>query len=262
MDQLTELVSRIEKEAGFELYLFASALRLSQEINDFGSSQNTYARAIHNLVEPDTGLRTKIESAVHVSVGGRLGDSDLSNLEIVAYGLLPKKVQKTVKQNQWVTQKSSKLWGLAGKLGFEKTCYQPVDVSATFYEGSQPLSDVVKVNNDNQAHYVTLTIAANSLAVTGQRPTLTIVADKELATQIVTYLSENPNHYYDFIRAVLPKEKFPNSNKILDRIEPATRIGFLDSDSLTQTAKPLGLNNLVEPKFFEENCPIIDMNYS
>ncbi|MBU1019875.1 MAG: hypothetical protein KJ847_01565 [Firmicutes bacterium] len=249
--ELPDLIERIRKEAGFEVYIWAAD---RYDLNDWpeqqNESQDNYTRAVSNLINLNPGksnFDSFINSTTCEAIGGFAGfDNDFN---VVAYGLFPRMgyFEEEELTERYVEKKKK---GFAGFLGFKE--WVPVEgiekITKLKCYGSIPLSKIVSSQDDGDAYFVRLTIKSDILDAPGRRmityPSLTIIGSQDLVKTIVEYLENNPEEYMEFIKSALPAEEFPNVNKgIIDISQPFDRLVFLDANKIDCSLDTKGVPN-------------------
>jgi len=245
MVQLTKLIDKIKKEAGFEVDVLACDRK---DLNDWRSEDSSnYTRAIHNLRNPTP--MSYSDNEVKNAIGGT--NDHKTDFEVVAYGLLPSaKEYVTAFRTTFIKTNS---WGEANKAAV-KVAYTTSEEDA--YKGSQELSQVINTDSKDKAHFVKLTIRADIFDGYGRGPmppVLTIIGDHKLSSEIVEYLENNPQDYMKFIKLVLPQNQFPRvNNGIIAKAEPAKSIVFLDADKMDKIRKTKNSDECLEDWVYKE----------
>ncbi len=178
------------------------------DLNDIGRGNENYVRAAHNYRGYHQATGYQIDSAQIDCIGGVPGYQ--TDFDVVAHGFL-----------------------------------QEIDGSKV------GISDLVNVDTPGMPYFVRLTIRAEirdaANRISPGYPSLTVLADKRLCEDILRYLELNPERYMDFIKQVLPSDKFPKVNKgIIEKAVPSDVIIFLDAGTIDKTQKTRGENYRLE----------------
>jgi len=261
---LESLVERIYSEAGFEIFFHVCE---RPELNDFyinsptkhGSHVN-YIRAIYKLKKPIERIYSILDQSsgdMRFDVCSRtLQTSYLGNIyrisdgfDIVASGQL-----KPRKETEYTVKKR-----LSPGVAFWYKLFRLKTPEESRYEikysGDVPLSKLIETSNNEPAYFISMTLRADindDNNRSGEPPKLNIICNRELATAINDFIFENPDRYMDFIRMVLPKEKFPNVRKgIVDKVMSPTKIYFVN----TRTIETLIESDSYNPReYYYQQC--------
>jgi len=248
MVQLTELTDAIKKEAGFEVYVHSAG---RADLNDWTPEDaDNYTRAIHNLRNP-TPMSIS-DNEVKKAIGGIVDCK--TDFGVVAYGLLPS-AEAHIAQFRHTFIKTNSLVE-ANKAAMEVAYKMGAPRKGEGCEGSQELSQVISTDSKDNAYFVCLTIGADIFDGYGRGPmppTLTIIGDHKLSSEIVEYLENNPQDYMKFIKLVLPQNQFPRVNDgIIAIAKPTKSIVFLDADKIDKNRKTKGSDGRLEDWVYEE----------
>lgn len=217
---LKDLIERIEKEAGIEVYAHAVG---RPDLNDWLPDESNYIRAQRNLRNPKPDCYSKIPIHTGHYDSNKERYPKPYEFDFVLYGSIID--EKTISEEVEVKE------GMLGLIGLKKS----KEVTRTIYE-PRALSEVINTDNQNPAYFVSMTIRtdiSDELGRPCQYPWVSIVGDKNLISDIVEYLMANPKEYVNFIQNVLPEKEFPIVNKqMVSKIKPSESILFVDVDKI------------------------------
>lgn len=218
---LTSLTSRINQEAGLEVFL----VEYTKKFNDWPQNEaeytESYVKAIKNRVlEHKDGniYGTHIHQAIFDKFHNHNNYRDGEKNNTIFYGMFP--TYLTIKTPKTRIVKERKLWGLGGT---KDVIEHYVDVKSTPGAPLRMLPLTTYRESDDLAYFAEMTIKSLHGYGRGQHPRLTIIGNQKLIEDSVSYLRENPKDYIDFIKGVLPAEEFPKINEGIVKKADSTR---------------------------------------
>ncbi|MBT7902229.1 hypothetical protein HN587_00045 [Candidatus Woesearchaeota archaeon] len=240
---LSELVEKIRKEAGFEVSVHA---RGRTDLNDWDADLFTRSKPRYHQTKAVYNRKIRERyifslEAVNGAIGGHIS-RDQRELNVVAYGKLPRATKKIVEEETQGYHITKYVEAFGRILLSYQKYIKPVknSVERTFYEGVQKLCDVIKTESTVDAHYVQLTIPAkiregfHDAGFAGV-PVIAFFGTQELTQEIVKYLANNPGQYNEFIEQILPEEKFPKVyGGIVKKMNSNDKLVFLNTDEFNQ----------------------------
>ncbi|MEK6841707.1 MAG: hypothetical protein AABX91_00970 [Nanoarchaeota archaeon] len=209
MTNLKDLVKRIHKEAGMEVYAHGLG---RFDLNDYMPQDDNYRRAVHNLRNPEPGFMS-LFPGVEASIGGNIGKREGCGLLI--YGVLPG--EEKILIPRFILETRSKK-GLVGFFGATEEVKIPITPEEkVVYRGTQPLSKLVKNDNQSEAFFALMTIGTDIEDSIGRGtpsyPQLTMLSSRELISDLISYIEKNPGDYNRFLDTVLTQDRFPKVNR-------------------------------------------------
>jgi len=256
---IKRLVDKIREKAGSMIYVWAGG---RPEWNDWPNDKskigsgatNTiyYTRAIQNIKNPEENCE-RIDESIRASLTGSLKNapnashSDL-DFDLASYGTLIG--EKQIAYEPVIVRAR----GIRGLFGGKETVYGQREVPGKPYK----LSELVNANSNEEASFVRASLRVHLTDNGGRRalhPSLTVIGNKQLTDEVISYLMQNPTQYLELAKQIFPREKFPNINTgILGHVKNADSVVFLDADRVRESGEvhssEYGEN--LEPQVYEK----------
>jgi len=230
MDNLSQLVDRIQRSAGYEVFCHAIGRR---DLNDFGDDRS-YIRAVHNIRNPVARVSSPLRDDIVRDVCHEHTYS--GDFNVVSYGILATRGLVEREENVPVVSlvRRSGLFGrflpkTKGKTG--ETVRRRIRREGYTHVS---LNKIVETDDTSPAYFTRLTIPAEILDSAGRHglyPSISIVSNKALSAKIVQYLKDAPKDYNVLLEATLKDQ--PNVTEgIIRKVKPVSTIFFVDRESV------------------------------
>ncbi len=230
MEKLSQLVDRIQRSAGYEVFCHAIG---RGDLNDFGDD-HSYIRAVHNIRNPVARVSSPLRDDIVRDVCHEHTYS--GDFNVVSYGILVTRGLVEREENVPVVGlvRRSGLFGcflpkIKGKTG--ETVRRRVRRERYTHV---PLNEIVETDDTSPAYFTRLTIPAEILDSAGRHglyPSISIVSDESLSKEIVQYLKDAPRDYNTLLEVILRDQ--PNLTEgIIRKVKPVSTIFFVDRENV------------------------------
>ena len=225
---LSNLISRIDKEAGLEVFL----VNYTKEFNDWpleGTKyKESYIKAIKNTII-NQNSELIFGSCIYDQIFDKIHNHEAYNSSrienVVFHGIFP--IYLTTRTPKTRVVEKNIFWGLGGTKQVTEH-YTQIDSTPGGPLRMMPLTTYKE--SEDISYFAQMDIKPRDEVGygRGQIPKLTIIANQELIASTISYLKENPNEYISFLNSILPAKEFPNVNKgIIGRAKQKNGLQFI-----------------------------------
>jgi len=250
MDQLPSIIQPLHTSGGFLLVAHGQS-------GDLGNAPQGNYDVAHENIRGASSYFDSLTSAITSYINSKVLYLDIgASYESILYGGLREGVSQEVPVKRSVRYAVPRA-GIFGSIldlflgkeieTREVTEMQPV----TRYEESATLEKYLQSGGNQPAHFIAHYLKLNEpLRDSGQRvcpaPILYVLGNQDIIRKTVDYLKNHPSQYTAFMRALIPTEKFPVTNKfILNQLQSPEHI-FLNLDKITERIRDEDLASICE----------------